>query len=237
MVMKRKGSDTQPWQGGPVLPTQNTVTALRITTEDLGHALLMFVPQDASVASFEGPLRVLREDRFGGWTDVCGTLSRPATSSGVFSPNSQLGFGIGRLAFPASDPLAVFNNGQSVFALKCRPGGWTSLDGSAQGEVATLEPGESFWGLAVVPGGAALAWSRGRFLDGGGSQVVTQVMLENATSTALVPYGDALIQDSGAGFGYGQLTTLTFAAAGSPVLSGLLTRDGGVASQVFRYLP
>lgn len=237
MVMKRKGSGAQPWQGGTVLPTQSNVTALRIATEDLGRALLMFVPQDATTNSFEGPLRVLREGNFGVWTDVCGPLTPPASSSGVFSPNGQLGFGIGRLAFPASDPLAVFNNGQSVFALKCRPGGWTSLDGSAQGEVAALAAGESFWGLAVVPGGAALAWSRGRFLTGGGSQVVTQVMLENASSTALVPYGDVLIQDSGAGFGFGGLTTLTFAAAGSPVLSGLLTRNGGVASQVFRYLP
>ena len=237
MIMKRKGTGAQPWQGGPVLPTVTNVTALRITTETLGQALLMFVPQDASVASFEGPLRVLREDRFGGWTDVCGPLSPPASSSGVSSPNGELGFGIGRLAPPATDPLAVFNNGQSVFALKCRPGGWTSLDGSAQGEVASLATGESLWGLAVVPGGAALAWSRGRILDGRGSQVVTQVMLENASSTALVPYGDVLIQDGGAGFGYGGLTTLTFAAAGSPVLSGLLTRNGGVASQVFRYLP
>ena len=238
MVMKRYGPGALTWPGGTVLPAVSNVTALRLSTEaPAGNALLMFVPQDASVASFEGPLRVLRERIAGGWTDVCGALSPPASTSGVSSPNGQLGFGIGSLAFPASSPLAVFNNGQSVFALKCRPGGWTSLDGSAQGEVAAIGPGEALWGLALTPGGNALAWSRARFLTGGGTQFLTQVMVENATSTALAPTGDVFIQDSGSGFGFGLLTTLSFTAAGSPVLSGLLRRNSSVVSQVFRYLP
>ena len=137
----------------------------------------------------------------------------------------------------SGDTLAVFNNGSAVFALKCRPGGWTSIDGSAQGEVAAIGPGEGLWGLAVSQGGNALAWSRVRFLTGGGTQVLTQVMVENSSSTALAPTGDVFIQDSASGFGFGLLTTLSFTAAGSPVLSGLLTRDGSVVSQVFRYLP
>lgn len=236
MVMKRKGSGAQPWQGGPVLPSQSNVTALRITTYGLGRALLMFVPQDSSAASFEGPLRVLREGNSGVWTDECGPLVLPANQSGVASPNAGLGFGIG-ISFPTSDTLAVFNNGQAVFALKCRAGRWTSLDGSAQGEVAAAGAGEALWGLAVNQGGNALAWSRARFLTGGGTQFLTQVMVENGSSTALAPYGDVFIQDSASGFGFGGLTTLSFTAAGSPVLAGQLTRDSSVVSQVFRYVP
>ena len=236
MALKRYSPASQQWTGTSVLPAETNVTAVRLTTEAAGNALLMFAPFDAQ--SFEGPLRVLREDVFGAWTDVCSALSRPS-GSGEFNPNSQLGFGIATSGVDGVTPVAVFNNGEAVFAVACRSGGWAGLDGSVQGQVASIGQGEVFIALSVAQGegsGVALAWSKVGIYNNGYRPNTTQVLVENATATAMVASGDPLSLGANEGFSRGRLS-IELLAADSPLLGGLLFNEGGLLARVFRFVP
>ena len=239
MAMKRFGPGALTWPGGSVLPAQTDVLALRLNSEAAGNALLLFVTFDAGAAQLEGPLRLLREAIAGGWTDVCGPLARPAAINANFYPQTRYGFGVAKLAFPAGDPVAVFNNGDAVFARKCRGGNWSGLDGGALGLVAAPPPGESFWGLAVAQGegyGVGLAWTKLARTNGNVVFVFdTQVLVENGNSTGLEARAPALSQDN-AGFHSGTLS-LAFPRADSPLLAGVVSDGRPQAARVFRYLP
>jgi hypothetical protein len=232
MALKRYNPVAQTWVGDRVLPAENGVLALRLTSEALGQPLLMFVPFDASAASFEGPLRVVRQDNFGAWSDVCTPLSR-ASARGVFYPNSQIGFGIAQSG-PTRGPVAIFNNGEALFAVKCGAAGWTGLDGSAQGQVAAAGPGEALYALSVQ--GTTLAWTKANFpLSNGNREFSTQVLAENPLATALVERGSPLVLTNTT-FAQKYLAH-TFLSASSPVLAGPILEDGAYAARVYRFVP
>jgi hypothetical protein len=80
MALKRYSPSGQFWSGNYALPTITNVLSIRLNTEALGHAMLMFVPFDAASATQEGPVRVIRQDNLALWADVCTPLSRPSAS-------------------------------------------------------------------------------------------------------------------------------------------------------------
>lgn len=230
MALKRFSPAAQSWSGDYVLPTIANVLSIRLTTEALGHAMLMFVPFDEGFASLEGALRVVRQDNFGLWSDVCTPLSRPSAAN-VSYPNTEIGFGIAPSGITRG-PVAIFNNGEALFAVKCSGASWTGLDGSALGQVAAVGLGESLYALSV--NGASLAWSKVRQLGGGDREIPTQVMVENPTETALVLSGTSLTFFNSS-FNQGHLSH-TFLRPDAPVLAGLIL-DGAYYPRVFRFEP
>jgi hypothetical protein len=231
MALKRYNRLGQ-WTGDYVLPTNNNVVAIRLTTEVLGQAMLMFVPFDAASASQEGPLRVIRQDNFGLWSDVCTPLTRPS-AAGAFYPNTEIGFGISASGI-GRGPVAIFNNGEAIFAVKCSGPSWTGLDDSALGQVAAVGQGETLYALSV--NGNTLAWSKVRQLLGPSREIRTQVMVENNTATALVESGPSLTFFD-ASFNQGSMSHTTLPPSGSPVLAGVILDNGAYYPWVYRYQP
>lgn len=231
MALKRFNPAAQFWSGDYVLPTVANVLSLRLTTEPLGHALLMFVPSDAARTSLEGSPRVVRQDNLGAWSDVCTPLTRPSAAN-VFYPNTEIGFGIAPRGITRG-PVAIFNNGEAIFAVKCGGGAWTGLDGSELGQVAVVGQGESLYALSVNY--ASLAWSKVRQLVGGDREIPTQVMVENPTETALVPSGTPLTFFN-ASFNQGGLSH-TFLPSGSALLAGPILDNGAYSPRVYRFEP
>jgi hypothetical protein len=235
LTLKRYDPTSQLWSGGTVaLPTQIDVLSLRVVADAAGRAILMFAPLAPAVSGLEGPARVVREDASGAWADACsGSLSRPGFS-GSQPNNTTFGFGIARNS--AGEPVAIFNNGDAVFAVECRAGVWTGLDGSAQGLVPGMVAGDNLYGVAVARGegeGVALAFTKYAFTGSGISQFTIQVLVQNAAGTALVANGAPFLIDSSSA---PQQLSLGFLDPSSPVLAGLVL-DGNYVARVFRYLP
>lgn len=234
-VVKRYDAAATPqWFGGPaVLPVQTDVISLRVASDGANRALLMLAPLDPAINGLEGPVRVVREDAFGAWIDACsGSLSRPGSSQSI-GPNFNHGFGVARNS--AGEPVAIFNNGDAVFAVECRAGAWSGLDGSALGLVPGLVAGETLHGLAVAQGegaGVGLAFTKLAQLPSGNRQFTTQVLVQNSAGTPLVANGApyAVVND---GFTFG---LLGFLSPTSPVLAGLVL-DGNYVARVYRYVP
>lgn len=243
MTVKRWEASSQQWSGGRILPSETAVIGLRLAT-DSGFALLAFVPQDPMLFAFEGPMRMLRETAFNVFTEPCPALPRPApTSTSIPTlPNVNLGFGVARSILPGREPVVVYNNGEAVFALACRGGGWVALDGNASsGQFATIGPtGEDLIALTVAQredAGVELAWSKQTRFDDGSVETTTQVLMNDSTGSALVVAAAPLIL-ANSWFQPGELSLGFFLGASEPVLAGTVQQSGQPpTSRVLRYRP
>ncbi|MEO8524427.1 MAG: hypothetical protein ABI460_06885 [Caldimonas sp.] len=223
------------WSGGTVaLPGPAAVFALRVKADAAGRAMLMFIPAVSPTTFVEAPPRVVREGAPGTWADACaGSLARPAPGNNLRN-NVELGFGIARNS--ADQPVAVFNNGASAFAVECRGGAWTGLDGSAQGEIPGLVMGESLIALAVGQGetdGVALALAKVSYLASGDRQFAAQVLMQGMAGAPLMA-SQAPLADLNPPLG--QLA-LALANSTSPLLAVPRYDSGSLDVQVYRFFP
>ncbi len=137
--------------------------------------------------------------------------------------------------------MAVFNNGDAVFARACRSGSWVGLDGSAIGQVATAAAGGQIFALTLASGeggGVALAWSEYAPRSGGGFGFFAQVLAANVLGTAMAPVGTTYAFDPNFGVGQNGLS-LAFYSEVSPALGARLgnAQSAEVEARVFRYVP
>ena len=216
------------WSGGTVaLPTPVAVFGLRVTADSAGRAMLMFAPAASPPVFVEGRRAWCARSRpapgprhvAAAWLVAC-----PATALGTTSTTDSAS-----ARNSADQPVAIFNNGDSAFAVECRSGVWSGLDGSAEGAI----PGVGSVGaLAVAHGetdGVALALYTVHYLPGSLQDNRARVLMQPVAGAPLVASQEPL---TNLNLGRG-LLALAFASATSPVLAVSELDSGSYDARVY----